>query len=76
MKRSLALTGITLAVCALGCAQDNTGNRVVVPGRNGSHARMVDASALSGEIIVKTGGGNDVIVETNGPRRERNTTKQ
>ncbi|HWC95518.1 MAG TPA: DUF4097 family beta strand repeat-containing protein [Candidatus Sulfopaludibacter sp.] len=76
MKQTLALAGMTLAVCALAGAQD-TGNRVVVPGRNGSHARMLEASVISGEIIVKTGSGNDVIVEVNGdktpPRPSANT---
>jgi DUF4097 and DUF4098 domain-containing protein YvlB len=66
MKRTLALAGITLAVCALAGAQENTGNRVVVPGRNGSHAKMLQASVISGDIIVKTGSGNDVVVEVSG----------
>ena len=70
MKRTLALAGMTLAVCALAGAQENTGNRVVIPARNGSHARMLDASVVSGDIVVKGGGGNEVVVETNGARRE------
>ncbi|SPE34690.1 conserved exported hypothetical protein [Candidatus Sulfopaludibacter sp. SbA3] len=69
MKRSFALVGLTLAVCALVCAQENSGNRVVVPGKNGSHARTVEARVISGEIVVKTGSGNDVIVEVAGHGR-------
>jgi DUF4097 and DUF4098 domain-containing protein YvlB len=68
MKRSLALAGLSLAVCALACAQDYTGNRIVVPGRNGSHAHTVEANVVSGSIVVKAGSGNDVIVETGGGR--------
>jgi DUF4097 and DUF4098 domain-containing protein YvlB len=68
MKRSLALMGTTMAVCALACAQEYSGNRVVVPGRNGSHARTVEANIIHGSIVVKTGSGNDVIVETDAPR--------
>lgn len=68
MKRSLALAGIPLAVCALAGAQDFSGNRVVVPGRNGSHARTIEATVVSGTVIVKTGSGNDVILEAGGAR--------
>ena len=68
MKRSLALVGLTFAVCALICAQDYAGNRVVIPGKNGTHARMVEVSVISGAVVVKTGSGNDVIVETAGGR--------
>jgi len=71
MKRTMALAGITLAVCALAGAQESSGNRVVIPGRNGSHARMLEAHVVSGEITVKTGSGNDIIVETNGGRTPR-----
>ncbi len=68
MKRIIALLGTTMAVCALAGAQDNSGNRVVVPGRNGSHARMVEANVVHGTLAVKTGTGNDVIVEMPGAR--------
>jgi hypothetical protein len=68
MKRFIALAGSTMAVCALVYAQDYSGNRVVVPGRNGSHARTVEANVIHGSIVVKTGSGNDVIVETAAPR--------
>ena len=72
MKRTLALLGMTLAVCALACAQDDTGNRVVIPARNGSRPRTVEASVISGSITVKTGSGTDIIAEIPGarPRRE------
>lgn len=64
MKRSLALMGLTLTVCALACAQDTTGNRVVVPARNTSHARVVNAASTHGSITVKAYNGKEVIVET------------
>ncbi len=68
MKRFSALLGTTLAVCALAGAQEFAGNRVVVPGRNGSHARIVEASVINGSVVVRTGSGNDIIVETAGAR--------
>lgn len=68
MKLSFALTGLTLAVCALVSAQDYAGNRVVIPGKNGSHARTVEVSVISGAVVVKAGNGNDVILETAGGR--------
>jgi hypothetical protein len=64
MKRSLTLAGLLLAVCALSCAQETTGDRVVVPARNTSHPRVVNATVHEGSITVKTSSGNDVIVET------------
>ncbi len=71
MKRFIALVGSTMAVCALLSAQEYSGNRVVVPGRNGSHARIVEANVIHGSIVVKTGAGNDVIVEAGSPRGPR-----
>jgi putative adhesin len=67
MKRTLALMGLTTAVCALVCAQD-TGNRVVVPARNGSRPRMVEATLVHGSITVKAASGSDVIAELPGYR--------
>jgi DUF4097 and DUF4098 domain-containing protein YvlB len=64
MKRTLALGGLTLAVCSLACAQDTAGDRVVVPARNTNHPRVVDASLLHGSITVKAYAGKEVIVET------------
>ena len=64
MKRSSALAGLLLAVCALACAQETTGDRVVVPARNTSHPRVVNATVHEGSITVKTYSGNEVIVET------------
>lgn len=75
MKRSFALVGMTLVVCALAGAQEYSGNRVVVPGRNGSHARMVEVNVTHGSLVVKTGGGNDVIVETAAPRGRANDSR-
>ena len=63
MKRFLELMGLALAVCALGCAQDTTGDRIVVPARNTSHPRVVNCTVLNGSITVKTYGGKEVIVE-------------
>src|SRR5580700_4791976 len=63
MKRSLALMGLTLAVCALACAQDTTGDRVVVPARNTTHPRVVNARLTHGSITVKAYNGKEVIVE-------------
>jgi hypothetical protein len=66
MKRTLALVGLTLAVCSLACAQDVAGDRVVVPARNTNHPRRVDASLMHGSITVKAYAGKEVIVETRG----------
>jgi hypothetical protein len=63
MKRNLALTGILLTVCALAGAQENTESRVVVPARNGSRPRVVEANVLHGSITVKVGGGGEIIAE-------------
>ena len=73
MKRYLALTGLTLAICALASAQDNAG-RVVVPARNSSRPRLVKATLTNAGIVVKTHAGKDVIVESgssNERKRER-----
>jgi DUF4097 and DUF4098 domain-containing protein YvlB len=66
MKRSLAFLSITVAVCSLACAQEAAGDRVVVPARNTTHPRKVDASLIRGSITVKTYAGKEVIVETRG----------
>lgn len=66
MKPSLALLSITLTVCSLACAQEAAGDRVVVPARNTTHPRKVDASLMHGSITVKTYAGKEVIVETRG----------
>jgi DUF4097 and DUF4098 domain-containing protein YvlB len=62
MKRIFPLTGMTLAICALACAQDDAG-RIVVPARNSSRPRVVVASSNNGSITVKTYDGKEVIVE-------------
>ena len=66
MKPSLALLSITLTVGSLACAQEAAGDRVVVPVRNTTHPRKVDASLMHGSITVKTYAGKEVIVETRG----------
>jgi len=67
MKRTWALLGLTLTVCALVCAQD--AGRVVVPARNSTRPRVVNASSVHGSIKVKTYNGKEVIVETSGYSR-------
>lgn len=64
MKPGLALPGLILAVCALACAQDTAGDRIVVPARNTSHPRVVNAHVLNGGITVKAYSGKEVIVES------------
>jgi hypothetical protein len=71
MKPSLALASLLLAACALACAQESTGGRVVVPARNTSHPRVVNATVHNGSISVKTYSGNEVIVETGRPDEAR-----
>ena len=66
MKRIFALTGITLGVCWLAAAQ----GRLVVPSRNSTRPRVVDAASNNGSITVKTYDGKEVIVESGGIRRE------
>jgi hypothetical protein len=63
MKLSLALTGLTFALCWPAPAQD-TGDRVVVPARNSTRPRKVDVSLMRGSITVKAYTGKEVIVET------------
>jgi len=74
MKPSLAPAGLLLAVCALACAQETAGGRVVVPARDTSHPRVVNATVHAGSIAVKTYSGNEVIVETGGPGEARART--
>ncbi|MBZ5624111.1 MAG: DUF4097 domain-containing protein [Acidobacteriia bacterium] len=75
MKRSTALMGLTLTVCALACAQENTGDRVVVPARNTTHPRVVNAALTHGSITVKTYNGKEVIVEAANSSSRRNTER-
>jgi DUF4097 and DUF4098 domain-containing protein YvlB len=69
MKQTVALTGITLAVCALACAQDD--GRIVVPSRNSTRPRVVDIATSNGSITVRTTEGKDVVVESGGIRSNR-----
>src|SRR5436305_15326105 len=64
MKRLLAPMGLTLVICALACAQDSTGERVVVPARNSTHPRVVNVALTHGSITVKAYNGKEVIVES------------
>src|SRR5207302_9403112 len=74
-KLSLALLGSVLAAGWLASAQEPTGDRVVVPARNTTHPRMVDAALMHGSSTVKVYSGKEVIVETRGggapPRADR-----
>jgi DUF4097 and DUF4098 domain-containing protein YvlB len=77
MKRFLALMGLTLTMVALAPAQDNTGNRVVVPARNSTRPRQLRVSLQNSGITIKTHAGKDVIVESAAPanrRREERTS--
>ncbi len=74
MKRIFALAGMTLAVCALACAQEVSADRVVVPARNSSRARVVDAALTNGSITVKSYSGSQVIVESTGHQSSRDRT--
>ncbi len=69
MKRNLAPLGLTLALCAFAYAQENTGDRVVVPARNSTHPRIVKASITNGSITVTSYNGKEVIVQTRRPAR-------
>jgi DUF4097 and DUF4098 domain-containing protein YvlB len=69
MKRISALTGLTVAVCALACAQDN--GQIVVPSRNSTRPRVVDVATSNGSITVKTTEGKDVVVESDSIRSRR-----
>jgi hypothetical protein len=63
MKRNLVLTGLLLSLGALACAQELTGDRVVVPARD-NRPRVIKANVSNGSITVKTHAGQDVILET------------
>jgi Putative adhesin len=71
MKRIATLTGLILMTSALTWAQE--AERVVVPARNTTRPRVVNASVLNGSITVKAYDGKEVIVEAgdNPSARER-----
>jgi hypothetical protein len=71
MKPSYVVASLMLAVGALACAQEATGGRVVVPARDTSRPRVVNASVHAGSIAVKTYNGNEVIVEAGRPEEGR-----
>jgi hypothetical protein len=70
MRRKMVLTGLILNLGALVCAQDMTGDRVVVPAGNSSRPRVIKANVSNGSITVKTHAGQDVIVESGGRGRQ------
>jgi len=74
MKRTLALVGLTTLACLWGIAQSP--DRVVVPARNSSRPRVLNATATHGSITVKTHAGRDVIVETPASARYRQRMEQ
>jgi DUF4097 and DUF4098 domain-containing protein YvlB len=63
MKATLASTGLLVVFCGLAGAQDTTGDRVVVPARNTSRARVINCNVANGNITIKTHIGADVIIE-------------
>jgi DUF4097 and DUF4098 domain-containing protein YvlB len=68
----MALAGFLMAACAIAPAQENTGDRVVVPARNTTRPRVVNVALTNGAITVKTHAAREVIVETKaGSTRER-----
>jgi hypothetical protein len=69
MKRYLAPTGLLLAVCSLAGAQ-NSGNRVVVPGRDTGTPRVIEVSLVHASITVKTHAGKEVFVDAPGAAPE------
>ena len=75
MKRMVALTGVLLVAACAARAQD--GERVVVPARNSSRPRVVNASTINGSITVKAYDGKEVIVETgHGSRDSRRSGRE
>jgi hypothetical protein len=64
MQRTLAPLGLILTLGALACAQETTGERVVVPVRNSTRPRVVNAKVTYASITVKAYNGREVIVET------------
>lgn len=71
MKRTWALAGLTILVCALAPAQE----RVVVPASNSSRPRQVFVNTHNHSIAVKTYDGKDVIVEAGSGNSGRNTRR-
>lgn len=69
MKRYAALVGLTISLCALASAQENGPDRVVVPARNTTNPRVVNAQVTHGSITVKAYNGKEVIVEAGGEGR-------
>lgn len=66
MKRLIPLTGLAVVLCALAPAQEASGDRIVVPARNTTRPRVVNATSTNGSITVKAYSGKEVIVETRG----------
>jgi DUF4097 and DUF4098 domain-containing protein YvlB len=67
---------LSFALLPLVCAQENAGDRVVVPARNTTHPREVHVTSTHGSITVKTYNGKDVIVESaNNSGTRRNTDR-
>ena len=71
MKRTWALAGLTIMVCALAAAQE----RVVVPASGSSHPRQVYVNTFNHSIVVKTYDGKDVIVESGSDRSDHNSRR-
>lgn len=69
MKLTLALTGITLALCSLAPAQDDGSDRIVIPARNSTRPRKLDINLVQGSVTVKAHTGKETIVETKASTR-------
>ena len=63
MKPTLAVVGLTLALCTMTFAQETSGDRIVVPPATGGRPRVVNCNLLNGSITVRTHAGGDVILE-------------
>ncbi len=68
MKRYAALAGLTLTLCALALGQQPSGERIVVPARNSTRPRVLNAQVTHGSITVKTHAAKEVIVEAQSAR--------
>lgn len=73
MKRMIALTGLTFAVCALAAAQENAPGRITIPA-NGNRPRTVDVNVLHGSVTVHAGSGGEITIEA--PETERRAAPQ
>jgi hypothetical protein len=74
MKLTTILTALLFISCTIASAED--AERVVVPARNSTRPRVVNASVLNGSITVKTYDGKEVIVEAGSASQLRERLRQ